>query len=67
VVATGSVSVGVVLRAEVPVGVVRIYVDGVRAGVVNEGVATDVPWRCPSPDQATYLASGEGCPDDAAR
>ena len=66
VVATGSVSVGVVFRAEVPVGGVEIYVDGVPAGAVNEGVATDVPWRSPSPDAATYLASGEGCPDNAS-
>jgi hypothetical protein len=63
VVATGSVSVGVVLTVEVPVGGIQIFVDGAYVGAVNEGVATDVPWRSPAPGEATYLASGEGCPD----
>jgi hypothetical protein len=63
VVATGSVSVGVVLTAEVPVGGIQIFVDGAYVGAVNEGVATDVPWRSPTPGVATYVAAGEGCPD----
>jgi hypothetical protein len=63
VVAASSVSVGTVISAEVPIGGIQIYVDGVKVGAVNEGVSTDVPWATPVPGQATYLASGEGCPE----
>jgi hypothetical protein len=63
VVAANSVSVGTVISAEVPIGGIQIYVDGVKVGSVNEGVSTDVPWAKPGPHDATYLASGEGCPD----
>ena len=62
VVASGSVSTGAVFAAQVPVGGVQIYVDGVRTGSANEGVATDGPYRSPAPDEFVYLA-GEGCPD----
>lgn len=64
VVARGSVSAGVVLSAEVPVGAVQIYVEGVQVGSVNEGVPTDGPYRSPAPDEGVYL-SGQGCPDSA--
>jgi hypothetical protein len=63
VVATGSLSVGVVFTAEVPIGGIQIYVDDVQVGAVNEGVAADVFARSPAPEDASYLASGEGCPD----
>ena len=65
VVARGSVSVGVALTAEVPVGAIQIYVDGVQMGAVDEGVATDGPYHSPAPDEVTYIASAAGCPDSA--
>jgi hypothetical protein len=64
VVARGSVDLGTVFAAEVPVGAIQIYVDGVAMGAVNEGVATDVPWASPGPGDITYMA-GEGCPEKA--
>jgi hypothetical protein len=63
VVARGSVSIGVAFTAEVPLGAVQIHVDGVERGAVNEGVPTDGPYRSPAPDDVTYVASGDGCPD----
>ncbi|GAA3183517.1 hypothetical protein GCM10010531_42170 [Blastococcus jejuensis] len=63
VVATGSVSAGFALTAEVPVGDIQIYVDGVQVGAV-EG-PTDGPYHPPARDEVTYLHSGEGCPDSA--
>jgi hypothetical protein len=67
VVARGSVSVGVAFTAEVPLGAIQIYVDGVQMGAVNEGVATDGPYHSPAPDEVTYIASAEGgCPDSAS-
>jgi hypothetical protein len=62
VVATGSVSVGTVMTAEVPIGGIQIYVDGEQVGAVNEGVDADAFARSPAPEDASYLASGEGCP-----
>ena len=64
VVAQGSVNVGFAFIAEVPLGGVQIYADGVYRGAVNEGVATDGPYHSPGP--VTYLASPEGCPDSAS-
>jgi hypothetical protein len=66
VVARGTVPVGTALTAEVPVGAIQIYVDGVRMGAVNEGVATDGPYHSPAPDEVIYIASAEGCPDAAS-
>ncbi len=63
VVATVLGGVGTVFSAEVPIGGIQIYVDGVEVGAVNEGVATDVPWASPAPGEATYLAVGDGCPE----
>ncbi len=63
VVAANSASVGTVISAEVPIGAIQIYVDGVQVGSVNEGVSTDVPWVEPAPNEAIYMASGEGCPE----
>lgn len=63
VLATASGAVGTVFSAEVPIGGVQIYVDGVQMGAVNEGVDTDVPWVSPEPGEATYLATGDGCPE----
>jgi hypothetical protein len=64
VVARGSVSAGVVLTAEVPVGATQIYVDGVYVGAVDEGLAIDRAYRSPAPDEVNYyLRSPEGCPD----
>jgi hypothetical protein len=65
VVARATVSVGVAVTVEVPVGAVQIYVDGVRRGAVDEGVATDGPYHSPAPDEITYLRSPEGCPESA--
>lgn len=65
VVATGSVSAGFVLAAEVPVGDIQIYVDGVQVGAVEAG-STNGSYRAPAPDEVTYLHSGEGCPDSAS-
>jgi hypothetical protein len=62
VVATGSMSVGVAFTAEVPIGAIQIYVDDVEVGAVNEGVDADVFPASPEPEDATYLATGEGCP-----
>jgi hypothetical protein len=62
VVAANSAAVGTVISAEVPIGGIQIYVDGVQVGSVNDGVSTDGPWVDPAPGQATYLAAGEGCP-----
>jgi hypothetical protein len=58
------VSVGTVFTAEVPWGAVQIYVDGVRMGAANEGVAADA-YHSPAPDDVVYLAGAEGCPDSA--
>ncbi len=65
VVAQGSVSAGTALTAEVPVGAIQIYVDGVQVGAVDEGVDTDGPYHSPAPDEVTYI-SGAGCPDQAS-
>jgi hypothetical protein len=62
VVAANSASVGTVISAEVPIGGIQIYVDGVKVGSVNEGVSTEDPWVEPGPNDATYMAAGEGCP-----
>ena len=62
VVATASGAVGTVFTAEVPVGAVQVYVDGVQVGAVNEGVDTSV-YASPGPDDVTYLST-EGCPVD---
>ena len=65
VMAQGSVSAGTALTAEVPVGAVQIYVDGVQVGAVNEGVDTDGPYSSPPPDEVTYI-SGVVCPDQGS-
>jgi hypothetical protein len=65
VVARAEGSVGIAFTAEVPLGAVQIYVDGVQKGAVNEGVATDGPYRPPAPDEVIYIASEEGCPPTA--
>jgi hypothetical protein len=65
VVARGSVSTGMALSVEVPLGGTQIFADGVKVGAVDEGVATDGPAPSPASDVVTYLRSGEGCPDDA--
>ena len=65
VVATGSVSTGGVVAAEVPAGATQIYVDGVQVGAVEEGVDPDAH-DSSAPDALTYLRSGEGCPDQAS-
>ena len=65
VVARGSVSTGMALTVEVPLGGTRIHADGVKVGAVDEGGATDGPAPSPAPDAVTYLRSGEGCPDNA--
>ena len=62
VVATASGPVGTVFTAEVPIGGIQVYVDGVQVGAVNEGVDTSV-FASPGPDDVTYVSS-EGCPDD---
>ena len=62
VVASGLVDRGVAFTAEVPLGGVQIYVDGVRRGAANEGVPTDGPYHPPAPDEYVYVASAEGCP-----
>jgi hypothetical protein len=62
VVATGSMSVGVAFTAEVPIGGIQIYVDDVEVGAVNEGVDAEAFPGSPEPDDASYLATGEGCP-----
>jgi hypothetical protein len=59
VVASGSVSAGTALTAEVPVGAVEIYADGVWAGSANEGVDPDVT------DSGLVYVSSPGCPDAA--
>ena len=64
VVARGSVSAGIALTVEVPFGATQIYVDGVRVGAVDEGVAPDA-YHSPAPDDVTYIHSAEGCPDEA--
>jgi hypothetical protein len=66
VVGTGSVATGGVVAAEVLLGDIQIYAGGELVGEVNEGVATDGPYRSPAPDEVTYLHSGEGCPDTAS-
>jgi hypothetical protein len=66
VVATGSVSTGGVVAAEVRAGATQIYVDGQQVGAVNEGVDPDA-YDSSAPDATTYLHSGEGCPDQAPR
>ena len=66
VVARGSVSVGIALIAEVPVGAIQIYVDGVQVGAVDEGVATNEPYRSAGPDDVTYIRGAEECPDTAS-
>jgi len=63
VLARASVSSGVAVTVQVPVGGVGIYVDGVLTGSANEGVDTDGPYSSPAPDEFVYLAGGEGCPD----
>ncbi len=65
VVATGSVNVGAAFSAEVPLGGIQIYVDGVRVGAVNEGVDMDEHYHSPAPGEVTYMRSPEGCPDSA--
>jgi hypothetical protein len=65
IVATGSVSTGGVVAAEVPWGATQIYVDGVLAGEVNEGVDTDA-YHSPAPGDVTYVRSGEGCTETAS-
>jgi hypothetical protein len=65
VVATGSVSTGRVVTAEVPAGATQIYIDGVQVGAVDEGVDPDA-YASSAPDALTYLRSGEGCPDQAS-
>ena len=62
VVARATGSVGTAFTIEVPLGAVQIYADGVRMGVVNEGVATDGPYHSPAPDEISYVATEEGCP-----
>ena len=66
VVARESLSAGVAFTAQVPVGAVEIYVDGVQRGAVGEGVPTDGPYEAPTPDEFTYVAAGEGCPASSA-
>ena len=63
VVAQDSVSAGTPFIAEVPVGAVQIYVDGVERGAASEGVPMDGSHHSPAPDEVTYVAAGEGCPD----
>ena len=65
VVAQDSVSAGTPFIAEVPVGAVQIFVDGKERGAFSEGVPTDGPHHSPAPDEVTYVAAGEGCPDIA--
>ena len=65
VVATGSVNVGTAFSAEVPIGGIQIYVDGVQVGAVNEGVDMEGHYDPPAPGEVTYMASPEGCPDQA--
>ena len=63
VVARGVVSPGTAFSAEVPLGGVQIYVDGVQRGSASEGVPTDGPYHSPAPDEFVYVSSAEGCPD----
>ena len=63
VVATGSVNVGMVFAAEVPLGGIQVYVDGVQVGAVNEGVDMAENDDPSAPLPTTYLASPQGCPD----
>jgi hypothetical protein len=65
VVARATGSVGIAFTVEVPVGATQIYVDGVKEGEVNEGVTTDGPYHSPAPDEITYLATSDDCPDTA--
>jgi hypothetical protein len=67
VVARATVSVGIVLTVEVPVGDIQIYVDDSQVGEVNEGTSADGPYSSPAPDEVTYIASAEGCPATANR
>jgi hypothetical protein len=63
VVAQGSVNVGMVFSAEVPWGGVKVYVDDVYSGSMNEGVPTNGAVLSPTPKfAAVYMSSGEGCP-----
>ena len=64
VVATASGNVGMVFSAEVPLGGIQIYVDGVQVGAVNEGVDMVENDDPSAPLPTTYLATPEGCPDD---
>jgi len=64
VVARGSGSVGTAFTFEVPAGAITIYVEGVQKGSVNEGVDPDA-YHSPGPDDVTYIATGEGCPESA--
>ena len=59
--APASGAVGTVFTAEVPVGAVQIYVDGVQVGAVDEGADTGA-YSSPGPDDVTFLST-EGCPD----
>mgnify|MGYP000014575837 FL=1 len=63
VVATGSVNVGMVFAAEVPLGGIQVYVDDVQVGAVNEGVDMAENDDPSAPLPSTYMASPEGCPD----
>ena len=65
VVARAAGSVGTAFTVEVPVGAVQIFVNGVQKGSVNEGVPTDAPYHSPGPNDVTYIATAEGCPDSA--
>lgn len=64
VVARATGSAGVALTVEVPWGPTQIYVDGVQKGSVDEGVSADA-YHSPGPEDVTYIASAEGCPEEA--
>ena len=64
VVHRATVSVGTAFTAEVPWGATDIYVDGVQTGTVNEGVP-DEAYGSPAPDDAIYMRSPQGCPENA--
>lgn len=66
VVARATGSVGTAFTAEVPLGPIQIYVNGVRKGSVNDGIAAEGPDHPPAPDEVTYVASEEGCPETAS-
>ena len=62
VVARANGSIGTAFTVEVPWGATQIFVDGVQKGAVDEGVHRDT-YHSPEPDDVTYIATAEGCPD----